>query len=878
MVADVQRKVSRYRSQRQKAQQEAAQDDAPDVPEMPVEPAQDDNSGMARSRSRYHRKNTVTSRPGTSRNPDAQSPPPTTRSPPARQEYVSPTRSPPERYNTQKHRQRHMSPQAEPGAQESRRAQDDHYDSGVEYERKPSNPVPVSALSRHQSPPSQPTAELFPPLKPVPSPQPVRRDGPPTSDQIHATKDTSEQPAWMEEEGAEGDGGCFGLFRRKREPAPTQKQTPIARPTSSKGPQAILAGGGGVVPGTDAPISAVNAGDRRVLVECGRSKMLFPVTPATTPVELIRSAATTLSERIDVKSAVMLEYFGSVGVQRPLRRYEHVRDVMNSWDTDRQNSLLIVDPGTGKSEVELSLAGVPKLKPSEASWLLTYSQKPGKWDKRLITLREDGQITCQKDSSSTKDLINICHLSDFDMYTPTQEKIKKKIKPPKRLCFAIKSQQKSSMFESTQNFVHFFCTNDRQTGDDFHDAVQAWRSWYLVHVMGEGKKTKPIEEKPEIGNGGISTGFAAQGHKKMDSMESHYQLGSFKPLMDVGSFDRRPATSDGRNQRQSMDGYDRPATGIERGVSTRRKEHPPAALKQNVQLKEDEPLANLAKRPSNAGRRGSMDQTRQEFASNGLLGRTYSQRQRDNAEREAKREQPFTGGSNLLNNGYGEDALPRGSLDGPRRQPSTRQNNDMRRNMSKREPGSHRRGGSVDLQRSGSRAGAGARDMPKPLVDLTPQYKEPPQHWNKGKGHKMDQTVGGPLVEAATSPEDPLGIPPSTDWRGRNAGQSVSPHGRQRSQSRPQDRQDYIGHSKSQRRPTTARSPDNNSPFTGEGLLAGPQAQQGWGGGDRGRGVVDGRHAKGPLVDMSQESKFAQGSLLRDVERVRPDGPIIDRG
>ena len=106
------------------------------------------------------------------------------------------------------------------------------------------------------------------------------------------------------------------MFRKKKEPVSAADKTPIAREASNRGPRAILAGGGGVVPGTDAPVSAVNAGDRRVLVECGRSKMLFPVTPTTTPVDLIKSASTTMSEHIDVKSAIVLEYFGSVGVQQ----------------------------------------------------------------------------------------------------------------------------------------------------------------------------------------------------------------------------------------------------------------------------------------------------------------------------------------------------------------------------------------------------------------------------------------------------------------------------------------------------------------------------------------------------------------------------------
>lgn len=129
----------------------------------------------------------------------------------------------------------------------------------------------------------------------------------------------------------------------------------------------IRPGGGGIVPGIDAPISAVNAEDRLVLVEYGCSRRVFPVTPTTTSLDIVKSAAICMSEQIDVKSAVLLEYFSTVGVQRPLRRYEYVRNVMNSWDSDKANSLVLVDPGSGTVEPELTMAGVPKEKAEEQS-------------------------------------------------------------------------------------------------------------------------------------------------------------------------------------------------------------------------------------------------------------------------------------------------------------------------------------------------------------------------------------------------------------------------------------------------------------------------------------------------------------------------------
>ncbi|KAK5112305.1 hypothetical protein LTR85_011577 [Meristemomyces frigidus] len=897
-MADIQteqpKRLSRYRSQR-RAQQQAQGEEVPEVPEIPPQEDAPVDDGLVRSRSRYHRKNATESRPETARpvtardqgqfdagrsTAEGQSPP---------QESRGPVNS------ANRYHERHTSPPAQLGAPDLRRMQSKENTSpgvdlghGQDLNRHlvdratgaTSQPSPQRA---HASPlRSQPTGQLFPSPKaePVmPAAQALRADGPPISSHIRATKSISEMPVNAESD--EEDGGCFGLFKRKRgEASPQAERRPSARLSDTNDTQRAMRVGGSVIaPGTDAPISAVNAGDRKVLVECGNSKTVFPVTPTTTPVDIIKSAANCMSERINVKSAVLLEHFGTVGVQRPLRRYEHVRDVMNSWDTDRQNSLLLVDPGTGSSEPELSITGAPQERPAEASWLLSYSQKVGKWDKRVITINSEGRITQQKDPNKPQQQENVCHLSDFDIYTPTQDKLRRKIKPPKKFCYAIKSQQKTGMFESTQNYVHFFCTNDRRTADDFYSAVQGWRSWYLVNVMGEGKKPKPAMEPTAADK---DMGGTSKGHKVVESFDSHYQIGSFKPLIDTDQFEKRPATSRSTNApppsagefAKSASQFDTTVSPERRTSTARRKQQPPPVLSYKPLLAEDEPLGNLGKRASLDQKRTSLDQTKashDDFAERGLLGRSYSQRQREHSDHEKQREHPFTTGPNLLNGGHEgaqeEYARPL-TQDGPRRNKSTRvqhahktiSSSELRRNQSTRKRDS------VELGRSGSTR---VKEMPRPLVDLTPQYREPPQHGKqgKGKGHHPDQIGPGGLIDNATSPDDPLGIPPSIDWRGRNNSPGTQPQ------------HDSLNHARSVSRPKTARAPASaDGAFTGEGLLAGGQAQQGRGGGDKGRGVMDGSRARGPLIDVNEPSKFVPGSLLNLVERERGrDRPGIGR-
>ncbi|KIW14645.1 hypothetical protein PV08_07429 [Exophiala spinifera] len=278
------------------------------------------------------------------------------------------------------------------------------------------------------------------------------------------------------------------------------------------------------VPQFDAPISAVNAGERKVKVKCKESIITLAVTPTTTCKEVLRSAALCLTEPIDARTAVLLESFSQLGLERPLRRYERIRDVMNSWDHDDQNYLFIM------AQSECAAAGIddadaPRQQPTGVCLQIYHSHRPGKWDKRWLKLREDGQITTSKHEHGL-DSTKICHLSDFDLYTPTSKQLKK-LNPPKKLCFALKSQEKSSMFLNGVNFVHFFSTKDKGVAAKWYTEVQSWRSWYLYNMVGEGVQSQPQAVRPPTGK------------SSKESLPPR-SAGSFKPLLGVDS--GRPST------------------------------------------------------------------------------------------------------------------------------------------------------------------------------------------------------------------------------------------------------------------------------------------------------------------------------------------------
>ena len=558
-----------------------------------------------------------------------------------------------------------------------------------------------------------------------------------------------------------------------------------ARPSASRGEATRP----GIPPlpstGFDAPKSAVNAGKRTVTLQYLKQTFPLLVTPESTPKELLAAAEEHLGAKLMAGSMMLVESFEQLGLERPLRWYEHVRNVLNSWDTDLQNKLLLEASSAALDGQDLGVRHAPQEQPGDTSVSVYHSQKPGHWGKRWVTLRSDGQVLVAKENGA--EARNICHMSDFDVYFPTARQAKR-LRSPKKHCFAVKSQQKSAMFLSTENFVHFFATKDREVADAWYRALQGWRSWYLVHEMGLGRAGAASHA---LNESLPKTGLLAE-------------LGTFKPLMPelnshkpllplVGSLGddaplHRSPNSPSQPTRlpppQNLNEHsDPPSSGPKKLVHDASKANP-ASLQRSRTKK-----SSIVQGPPPS----SMDQP---FTEGGLLGRSYSLRQK--------------GLQNVSSNPLLHDA--------------------------------------GELRSNGV----------KPLVDLTPEYREAPQHARKGHGVQLERLPAGGLVGAATTPEHAFSIPPTTTWRRSNDIQRGPTVREARSYS-------------DQQKPAEA--------FINSGLLA--QTGDGQGGRMRGRGVRNGmRDAKEPMLDLTEASKYAPGSLLADVERHGggDEGPVIDRG
>ncbi|KUM56229.1 hypothetical protein ACN42_g10990 [Penicillium freii] len=599
------------------------------------------------------------------------------------------------------------------------------------------------------------------------------------------------------------DGNRKSFFQKVKLVRSTKKNEPL--------PNYIGVGGTGVVPGVDAPVSAVNAGERHVLVKYGDATADLTVSPSTQVQDILVDATKHLSRDIDAERFILMESYSQVGLERPLRRYEHVREVMNSWSHDADNQFIVIPPSSVEALTQLDAGHAPSGQPSPVTVHIYHSQQRRKWDKRYVTLRADGQVTISK-KENAEEQTNICHISDYDIYFPSARALNKDIKPPKKLCFAIKSQQKSSMFLSTENFLHFFSTSDKSIADTWYRAVQKWRSWYLVSKKGAGPKPG-TETLPKRAGTKKSTNQPKNVHNEVPLLERETSTES----------------SDQRRPPSSKDVFARKKT-------LRGHVPPPASYPQTLTLDTDTE-GPFADNQALLSAISSEEVETSTFAPSGLLGRTYTQRQaamRERDDRDKKAKQEAFSGTGFMSGGsiHSHDSNPNSRTNTMTRAPDT---SAFTRTLSLKQ---------------------------KPLVDLAPVYAEPPQHSRKAKGRGVKVQPGMQLIDGATGPDQTPGgisIPPATSWRRPAA--ETTPQRRNTTRSVHHHSNKYAAPVSAEASPAPPASK-----FTANSLLAHSASTASHRKPRSGHGVATGdRNATRPLLDMSPENPFADGSLLRQL-------------
>lgn len=308
--------------------------------------------------------------------------------------------------------------------------------------------------------------------------------------------------------------------------------------------------------------------ERRVAVRCQSSTISLPVASETNAVDILFMASTMMRHHINPANSVVVESYLMMGLERRLRRYERIRDVMNSWDKDHENSLLILGCPASMSDHDLDLDAVPNSNgnPPGFNLQLYQSSRPGKWNKRWITLLENGQMYSAKTADALPGdatCVQLCHMADFDIYTPKETEIRQSVKPPKKFCYAIKSQQKSVQFSDEVNFVHFFSTDNAEVATQFYELVHGWRSWLLVarKLALDRKMNAPAPQLTfDSADGLDAAADQPNADSALSSATPSFRIGSFQPLLDLDNIPKlaeearkllpaappEPATPDGK--------------------------------------------------------------------------------------------------------------------------------------------------------------------------------------------------------------------------------------------------------------------------------------------------------------------------------------------
>ncbi|KAJ3244091.1 hypothetical protein HDU78_011489 [Chytriomyces hyalinus] len=177
---------------------------------------------------------------------------------------------------------------------------------------------------------------------------------------------------------------------------------------------------------------------------------------------------------VDDGTWTLFEVCNDFGLERPLRDWEIVTDVVGAWleggdgitpykgSNDASglsgNKLWLKSYGFRNTLVPRCIIG----KWPRVEGRFDMEIKPGKWKRRYFILREDC-VYWKDRESDTRDTL-LCRLNSYDVYTLLQARKK----APSRYCFALRSTASMTIFEKADEYAHFFCVD---TQDQLADWV-----------------------------------------------------------------------------------------------------------------------------------------------------------------------------------------------------------------------------------------------------------------------------------------------------------------------------------------------------------------------------------------------------------------------
>ncbi|CAE6523054.1 unnamed protein product [Rhizoctonia solani] len=162
------------------------------------------------------------------------------------------------------------------------------------------------------------------------------------------------------------------------------------------------------------------------------------------------------------------EQSNECGMERPVRDFELISDVLKAWNPEKRVNVLIIRHSSFCAL--LKPENIPSSSPLMAGWVMWIS-RPGKWSKRWLELKEHGLFVSKNEKG--KDRTYLCNLSHFDGYVVTHVP-----RAPKPYVFAAKSIDISGVFEKEEDSSHIFSC-DGEVGESWLARILLARSYIL---------------------------------------------------------------------------------------------------------------------------------------------------------------------------------------------------------------------------------------------------------------------------------------------------------------------------------------------------------------------------------------------------------------
>ncbi|CAG8627840.1 1932_t:CDS:2, partial [Dentiscutata heterogama] len=161
----------------------------------------------------------------------------------------------------------------------------------------------------------------------------------------------------------------------------------------------------------------------------------------------------------------LFEIANDFHIERPLRDWECLSKVMGTWESEKTN-LFTLKKYSHRSSLTLQASAFDNAVPPMFGWLHLEIKK-NKWKKRYCQVK-DGALYHSKDTKGTNEVL-LCSMISFDVYTCTQLRRRQ----PTKFGFALKSQDKISLFENPDDYIHFLCADNSEKNNDWVLSIRA---------------------------------------------------------------------------------------------------------------------------------------------------------------------------------------------------------------------------------------------------------------------------------------------------------------------------------------------------------------------------------------------------------------------